>query len=950
MSRSNLLYAFLFLLSLVNSQNRYAHYTTSNGLPHDITYGLLQDKQGYIWIGTDNGAVKYDGFNFLNYTIDNGLNNNYVIDIEQDDNGNILLATWGGRLNILNDSFTYQSRQHINKVDKLSHLMKWKSHIVSPSTTSNYFSVFSSEGNEYIQSLYYVGNVNNDLKVSLTNRPESRNINIGISVANDSLFIHNSPLERENKKEIYGVQLFEDDLKVVWPFLKDKIVSHIFSIKENENVAFSGNEMLWFNGKGINKIEKLTFINDLEIVKAIMLEKSKLLLLASDNKGFRTIYKYNLKTNEHTDLKKALNIKAPISDAIKDHEGNIWISTYGEGVFCYYNTSNKFNYIDTTVSGNSNFIDIIEHNGAIFALSRDKLIRIKDYQSTDEITLNGFAKSVETDNSVIYISSLNINKPNIKISKDISEVLGYKLVHDDRLGLIKVLNNELEINDSVYRIEEKVDINDVVYYKNNLLVATNLGLFKYEFPQFRFNTVINKSKGLLSSNIRDLEVQDSLLWVATDKGLNCLRGKEIQTYTEKDGLVDNNISSLCADHKGQLWIGTQKGASLYSHNVFRNLSVDNGLLSSFTNKIFESSDKEIYLVSNKGITIIDNKIPLSISNSPIFNVERRNYTFKVNPISFNRSSSIKAQFSLNNEPWKSLNFKEEVDFSNYKEGKYNIRFRVNKIDSEWKYSNNYNFKITLPWYKKWWIISFSTLLVSIIVVMLIYIQLKRNKLKNQMLRNAIDKQLLLEKRLNNVRQNIAQDFHDELGNIVAGISITTDRIRNNISRKPISHIKNQIEKVNQESDKLYSGMRDFIWAIDSDNDSLSSLITYLTDYGRDIFEIDNIKFNIVNAILEEYLKLPYYWNKQLLLLFKEAFLNVLKHAEATKTTLVFEIEGQYITISFEDNGKGFNIEQIQRRSGLKNMYNRAQKINGDLNIDSKLGEYTRIIFKGKIYD
>lgn len=77
---------FICFPFLLYSQFKVTHYTTENGLPHDLCYQIIQDKQGYVWLGTDNGLAKFNGTAFYNYNRNQGLSNSFVIDIFEDAN------------------------------------------------------------------------------------------------------------------------------------------------------------------------------------------------------------------------------------------------------------------------------------------------------------------------------------------------------------------------------------------------------------------------------------------------------------------------------------------------------------------------------------------------------------------------------------------------------------------------------------------------------------------------------------------------------------------------------------------------------------------------------------------------------------------------------------------------------------------------------------------------
>ena len=76
--------------------------------------------------------------------------------------------------------------------------------------------------------------------------------------------------------------------------------------------------------------------------------------------------------------------------------------------------------------------------------------------------------------------------------------------------------------------------------------------------------------------------------------------------------------------------------------------------------------------------------------------------------------------------------------------------------------------------------------------------------------------------------------------------------------------------------------------------------------------------------------------------------NSLKHSGGRKVSLESKIIGDEIEIALEDDGAGFKISEDNSGNGLKNMIKRAEKINGQLQINTEPGKGTRISFRGKV--
>jgi len=78
----------------------FEHFSVSEGVSQSEIKCMLQDLEGFLWIGTQNGLNKYDGYSFVNYFYDpsdsNSLSNSWIFDITEDPMGNLWVGTKGG--------------------------------------------------------------------------------------------------------------------------------------------------------------------------------------------------------------------------------------------------------------------------------------------------------------------------------------------------------------------------------------------------------------------------------------------------------------------------------------------------------------------------------------------------------------------------------------------------------------------------------------------------------------------------------------------------------------------------------------------------------------------------------------------------------------------------------------------------------------------------------------
>jgi signal transduction histidine kinase len=190
-----------------------------------------------------------------------------------------------------------------------------------------------------------------------------------------------------------------------------------------------------------------------------------------------------------------------------------------------------------------------------------------------------------------------------------------------------------------------------------------------------------------------------------------------------------------------------------------------------------------------------------------------------------------------------------------------------------------------------------------------------------------------------LRKEIARDFHDEMGNQLT-------RIINYVSLLKLSNGNGNghdlYTKVENSAKYLYTGTRDFIWAIDPVNDELSQLFIHIRDFGEKLFEEKSINFRAYNEVRNK-IKLPYGFSREANLIFKEAMTNAFKYSGATNVRLSLRLEGNQFEMSLEDDGVGFSTGDVQKSNGLKNIRERADRISAILRIQSGRNIGTKII-------
>lgn len=211
-------------------------------------------------------------------------------------------------------------------------------------------------------------------------------------------------------------------------------------------------------------------------------------------------------------------------------------------------------------------------------------------------------------------------------------------------------------------------------------------------------------------------------------------------------------------------------------------------------------------------------------------------------------------------------------------------------------------------------------------------------IKNQLL-EQVKKELDLQKQMYEERERISKDLHDDIGSSLSSISILSATF---MEQGKTSLEKSNMKNLGEQARLALDGISDIIWAVNPENNSVERVLPRMTTYAAEMLE--NIGMNlstaIDNAVLD--LDLPVELRKDFYLLFKEAINNIAKYSSATQVWIKLNKIGQEIILEIKDNGQGFELGKEKQGNGLKNMASRAKRMNGQLIIETAIGQGTLI--------
>jgi len=556
---------------------------------------------------------------------------------------------------------------------------------------------------------------------------------------------------------------------------------------------------------------------------------------------------------------------------------------------------------------------------------------------------------------------------------------GLFIFKKDQIRLEKVLMLDSKVN-FLYVDEEDGYV--WVGTETNLLVYSKMSGWKAPAHSWAIEKTMHISK----------DSRKRCIWAATSNGLLKIWQDPDNTWrdsllTERDGLPNQYIYAVVPDKKDNLWLSSNQGIIKYMPDQpkgeqFKHFTTRNGLSSNeySPGAALMSSTGEIWFGSTRGVDVFHPDSVRDIGTAPqlaIVGLKIHDTEWRSDTVCIEMAQRISLNYNENTlrlelaameytDPemnrfrvWLSkdggkpdtveLGTQNFITYANLRHGKYRFGFTACNSEGIWQKTPRYLEIAILPHFSDtlWFKVLMAVLALAVIGFSTAFYY--RYRLRVQQLeierqqREADRKQLLLENELalQQERNRIADEMHDELGGGLSTIRLASER-----SRKMDSpdELKNILGRVSQISIGLISNMRGIIWAMDTQNDSLDSLLSYLRQYARTFLDDNQIAANIQMPAERPDISLTGQYRHSILLTVKECLNNILKHAEATEVWLHTAV-GEQLIIHIRDNGKGFDPEEkAGSGKGLRTTVKRMESIGGNIEwIQNEEGGMTTVL-------
>jgi len=201
--------------------------------------------------------------------------------------------------------------------------------------------------------------------------------------------------------------------------------------------------------------------------------------------------------------------------------------------------------------------------------------------------------------------------------------------------------------------------------------------------------------------------------------------------------------------------------------------------------------------------------------------------------------------------------------------------------------------------------------------------------------------LVLERKLaiERTRSVIATDLHDDIGSSLARISVLSDVLRTRLGRT--SEHSPVIDQIATSARDVIEKMNDIVWAIDPRQDTLSDVVARIRRFASDVLDAKSIQWSFEAPPVSEQLSLSLAQRRHLLLIFKEAIHNIVRHSKCQTANLRIDLQGAALHALIKDDGAGIPAGSARGR-GLNSMYGRAVQLGGSLDVISQPGHGTEV--------
>ena len=453
------------------------------------------------------------------------------------------------------------------------------------------------------------------------------------------------------------------------------------------------------------------------------------------------------------------------------------------------------------------------------------------------------------------------------------------------------------------------------YNKHTLLVSTNLGLHFLDTGS-RQVKALTTADALPSNTILNLvKASDRHLFLTSQVSLSRwdMQTGTFTGYGARDGLLNESYAFNTGYRlrDGRILLGTLQGF-YYFHpdSLEKSPAPPNAQITGF--RIF---DKRVPVH-----TALLKKRGLSLEHHQNF------FTFEFAALDYYNEAKIRYEYRLEgvDSDWRQGGQNRFASYTNLDGGSYRFKVRARREDGTISPDvTTLDLRIASPFWKTGWF--WVIVLLALSGILYGFYKLRINRL------------LALQQ----VRTRIARDLHDDMGSTLSTITIFSDMANQQVLANP-GLAQGYLDKISRYSHDMMTTMDDIVWSINPQNDSLQNLISRMRELATELLEAKNIAFTIQADAAVNSMRLPLESRYDCFMIYKEALNNLAKYSSCRHVHIKINFMGNRLQLKITDDGKGFEVQVAGSGNGLRNMMRRAANIKGHLEVISAKGKGTTV--------
>jgi ligand-binding sensor domain-containing protein len=599
-----LLTLFVVPPAVYSQEYGYTQYNSRDGLAGATIYCMVQDKDGFIWLGTEGGLSRFDGTHFKSFTREDGLPDNEVVQLFADSKGRIWLAPFKKTV-----CYYYKGKIHTPENDPMLKRIPVLDYIIH----------FAEDeaGNMLLQEynrMYLVGPQGQvQLIDSANGKPFEQIANVCGRNGGGFIVVDNG--------RVYDFVNGHFHLKKeVRAYAGGHYSSYVF----NNRIIAWRKELTVSEAGYFNRPGTITFPFPEKQVNYSLIDDDHIGSCAHDGAAL-----FDLSGKDST---RHFLPGIPVNNMLKDSEGNMWFGTSGHGLYRLgslnvLNLKLRNNNLPDQVFALAPHKDVIlvtSELNTVYKLNR-KTGRLLDKKSIllPEKGFNPITSLViYKDKYALCGSNFSMYRTGLDLVKQHKGVGGIAFkglcLNGDKL-YVSTKDNVFIIHPETWAISDTIwrERSTSVYAdKDTAYIGTLAGLYRY-LPNRTLQYLGDKTPALKARITTIQKDAAGIVWVGT-YGDGIIAVKDdcvIATIGRRNGLTSNVCRTfyLCGN---SLWVGTDKGINKI--NVAQpgfpvtKYTTGDGLVSDITNALYVDSNK-VFVGSPEGVTFFDEEKLISQS-------------------------------------------------------------------------------------------------------------------------------------------------------------------------------------------------------------------------------------------------------------------------------------------------------------------------------------------------